>query len=311
MTLSSPGTHLDASRVRPDNLAGFAATEEGRALLRQTFLSSDGRFILDSRSPLYQGFKIHYLFRGEPILVNERRATYTQGAEGLTYYYQDDQSKRSRVRFKTGDLLVADGVLRLQAYHPFGGTHDHFLGREIHNRADDFLRGTRGDQSRTHDMVSKIMAFVPDFGTQTRFLDLACGAESGTKESSGAYWSPWLLRQFHEKGMNVTGADYGSLAREPFKGLSGVDLTQPNSLKALPSGAFDLIHLRAFWDSPTFHSISVQRGFGPLEQATAHVRRNVLYPQIERLLAPGGHFLDYGGANPFLKPSDIWVYRKD
>jgi len=87
------------------NLNKIAQTENGRARLREIALEKNGRVIISTKNPIYNSFKIHHLFRGEAIWINGRKAVYTEGSEGETYYYASDKNKSSRVLFFTGDII--------------------------------------------------------------------------------------------------------------------------------------------------------------------------------------------------------------
>lgn len=131
---------------------------------------------------------------------------------------------------------------------------------------------------------------------QKRFLDLGCGSMHTTKDSKltnyGRY-EPWFSRVLHRAKIDVTGVDIGNLSQEEFSNLRK-NLLESNALDELPSNYYDHIHAYLLFNSPELEKQTTGKDLQDASIETGKKLRDILMPQIKRLLKPEGFFLYLG-----------------
>lgn len=123
-----------------------------------------------------------------------------------------------------------------------------------------------------------------------RLLDLGCGCQEGTAETSTASgtWAPWLCRAVTALGGAAVGVDIGFRSPKDTFEFHRIDLSRDDSLSTFADRSFDIINCTHFFSSP--HLI-YRMGFAASE------KRERLAEDLEaeslRLLKPGGVLLAF------------------
>ncbi len=101
-----PGGSRESAPPQPnviqETLSRTAMTEQGRSELRRDVFNASGRAIMDSEDARYKYMRLDYLYRDIPLTINNKKVTFREGPEGMTYYYDGAQK---RATWKTGDMI--------------------------------------------------------------------------------------------------------------------------------------------------------------------------------------------------------------
>lgn len=111
-------------------------------------------------------------------------------------------------------------------------------------------------------------------------LDLGCGSINSGRESpmgQDILYEPWLCRTLKELGSNPIGVDVNDNSTERFRSYK-VDLLKKGSLNFLPDYSIDLGNAHGLFTSPSL-------------QSHPEILRNVLSPQLERVVKKDGLFI--------------------
>jgi|GEM_PF-2282211 hypothetical protein len=95
------------TEITPENIDTIAATEEGRAEIREIALDENGEFKIPREDPLHSTIKLTHLHRGVKVWLNDKETVFQKGKAGETYYYASDTKLKNRVRIKNGDQISA------------------------------------------------------------------------------------------------------------------------------------------------------------------------------------------------------------
>ena len=118
--------------------------------------------------------------------------------------------------------------------------------------------------------------------SKKKILDLGCGSYAGTYESiefNPRYYEPWLCRTLLELGAHPIGIDIGDLDEEIFEHET-LNMLSLNSLGLFMDNSIDVAHADLLYDSPT------------LERMNGCDLRELLIPQLERIVKPDGYFIE-------------------
>lgn len=112
-------------------------------------------------------------------------------------------------------------------------------------------------------------------------LDLGCGSKD--KDGIFTVYEPWLCRTLHRLGAYSIGIDLRNNGEEDFE-FCKVDLLQEDSLSFLLKDSVDVANAFSLFDSPALFRIMEERGI-------KEDPKNILIPQLERIVKPNGYFL--------------------
>lgn len=122
-------------------------------------------------------------------------------------------------------------------------------------------------------------------------LDLGCGCNHSTFDSdrnrAGMTYDPWLCRALNELGVKCIGVDKGNLDGELFEHHGYTDLTLPNSLNFIPNHSANVANARLLFSSPELSERG--RFYSPAEASDK--LKQILLPQLERIVKPEGYFV--------------------
>ncbi len=152
-----------------------------------------------------------------------------------------------------------------------------------------------------------------DYQTQgKRVLDLGCGARKGTVESKkyGCSFDPLLGRFAYETkektGLEYVGVDCGDLSGEEFPHRQ-LDLLEEGALmREFPENYFDIATAFMLFNSSELEKRVSGKDVKNASEESAGKLRDVLIPQLERIVKPGGCLVWYGDKGPGAKYENLF-----
>jgi hypothetical protein len=148
-----------------------------------------------------------------------------------------------------------------------------------------------------HRLLARILAVTGGRVEGLVILDLGCGSTGNSLDYEGSpsnhgqlsIWNPWLCRALHELGALPIAVDAGKLDdTEPYPHHGDVDIMETDLEALLGRRDIDLVHSHAFLGS--CQMVETNRWEGSFREFYRRFADRV-FPQLERVVVPGGVYL--------------------